>query len=537
MSSSDGRPQTPTRAPPPTRALPGPRALRPALGPGSLLAGRYRLRAPLPPLPDDPPQAERWSADDEVLARRVDAVVLLAAGRRAAWGRELLEAAAQAGTVSSPALAQIYDAALEEVPAERYGRAAGRVDLAYVVTEHVSGRTIAEAVQADGPLEPRDALDQVLPAVDGLAAAHARGVVHGAISPATAVLSDTEGLRLRDTAVAAALARRADGQARTGTAADDVRALAACLYALLTGRWPSTAVDAPGAGLPDAPPTAGRAARLCSPRQVRAGVPRALDAAVAAVLDPGRAGTAPVETADALGRVLRDAAAADDAHAPAVRRSVPRLPPTLVRALAVVVVVLGLVAIGLNAYGRGRDLGTVRREGNQLQTLVEATPSPVPGASPGAAVGQRIDLTAQGVSVRAFDPPPGDGGEDDGAVPNAIDADPGTAWNTEGYDTPDFGGIKPGVGLLVDLGRSVRVSQVELGLVPGADVELRAADTLAPDLSGFPVVARVTGAPAVTRLVPPQPVTARYFVVWLTRLPKQGARFRGTVSEMFFVSG
>jgi hypothetical protein len=471
-----------------------------------------------------------------VLARPVEVLALLASGRRATWGRELLEAAAAAGSVGTPVLAQVYDAALEEVPAERYGRPAGQLDLAYVVTEHLPGRTLAEVVQDDGPLEPAEALHRVLEAVDGLAVAHARGMLHGAISPATAVLPDDGGLRLRDAAVARVLAERSDGDEPARSPADDVRALAGCLYALLTGCWPASVVGRSGAGLPDAPLAGGREGRLCRPRQVRAGVPRALDDAVTRALDTD--GPNPVSTAEDLGRLLRRAAdaAAATGRAPVPRRRRLRVPPAVARWLPAAVALLLVGTVGVVAYGQGRGLGTVRREGNDLQTLVESTPSPVPGASPGAAP-QRLDLTAPGVVVRAFDPPPGDGSENDGAVPNAFDGDPGTAWTTEGYDTPDFGGIKPGVGLLVDLGRPTAVQQVELGVAPGVDVELHAADTAGPDISAFPLVARVGAASPVTRLVPPQPVTARYFVVWLTRLPPAGGRFRGTVSEMFFVRG
>lgn len=515
---------------------PASRALRPALGPGSVLAGRYRLHTAVPELPGDPPQVERWRAEDVVLARPVEVLVLVASGRRAAWGRELLEAAAAAGTVADPALARVYDAALEQVPAERYGRPSGEVDVAYVVSEALSGPRVVDLVTEHGPLRPEDAVDLVLPAVDGLAAAHARGVLHGAVTPATAVVTEA-GVRLRDTSVDAALHRRTDDAVQpAATEADDVRALAGVLYALLTGRWPGTA-GPDGAGLSTAPHVGGRDGRLCSPRQVRAGVPRALDAAVTRVLDPAHHGGPPVTTARELGRLLRDAAATDAAsRAPVARsRRLPRLPPRLARVAPWALVSAVVVAVAATAYVQGRDLGTVRREQNDLQALVEATPSATPGASPGA--GARLDLLAPGVRITAFDPPPGDGHEDDAAVGNAVDGDPGTAWTTEGYETARLGGVKPGVGLLIDLGQPTPVARVELGVVPGMDLELHAGDAPPADIAGLPVVATAVNAPAVTQLTPQAPVTARFLVVWITRLPRDGARFRGTVKEMFVVRG
>jgi hypothetical protein len=508
----------------------GSRALRPALGPGDVLAGRYRIEAGLPPRPGDPPDVGRWAAVDDVLARPVEVLLLLASGRRAARARGVLDAAAAAGSVPSPVLVQVYDAAVEDVPAERYGRPSGEVDVAYVVTEAPAAVPLAEVVR-DAPLDPDAALALGLAGAEALAAAHARGVVHGSVSPVTALLDEGGSLRLDGTGVAAALHRR------SGTPADDVRALAGVVYAALTARWPldEPAADEDGdlpaaSGLPPAPRRAGA---LCSPRQVRAGVPRHLDAALVRALDP--AGT--VRTAPDLLRLLERAAAADAAARPPVPRAprvrVPRVPARLARygglaATAAVVAVVGLVG-----YSSGREFGAVQGERSELEALVDSTPSPVPGDASGP--GARIDLAAPGTAVTAFDPPPGDGGENSAAVPNAVDGDPGTAWETEVYETSRFGGLKPGVGLLVDLGSPTAVEQVELALSPGTDVELRVGDQPVPDVDGYAVVAAETGTGAVARLVPEFPVTARFVLVWFTRLPVDGDGFRGSVREMFLV--
>jgi eukaryotic-like serine/threonine-protein kinase len=55
------------------------------------------------------------------------------------------------------------------------------------------------------------------------------------------------------------------------------------------------------------------------------------------------------------------------------------------------------------------------------------------------------------VDAKAFDPPPGDGGEHDSEVPLAVDGDPGTSWQTDGYSNRNFGNAKSGVGLWVKL--------------------------------------------------------------------------------------
>jgi eukaryotic-like serine/threonine-protein kinase len=70
--------------------------------------------------------------------------------------------------------------------------------------------------------------------------------------------------------------------------------------------------------------------------------------------------------------------------------------------------------------------------------------------------GARPAVAAQAltpVSATAFGPL----GESDGDNPElarlAIDASPATAWHTQWYATAAFGNLKPGTGLLLDMGR------------------------------------------------------------------------------------
>ncbi len=109
----------------PVAPVPGRRAVRPVLRSGDLLAGRYCLEHPVEPAPradaaDDSP-AVLWRATDEVLARPVAVKLLRAVGDRGATAAQpFLAAAATAGSLTSPVLARVYDAALEQ------GRGRGR---------------------------------------------------------------------------------------------------------------------------------------------------------------------------------------------------------------------------------------------------------------------------------------------------------------------------------------------------------------------------------------------------------------------------
>ena len=57
--------------------------------------------------------------------------------------------------------------------------------------------------------------------------------------------------------------------------------------------------------------------------------------------------------------------------------------------------------------------------------------------------------------------------EDPTLANNAIEGN-GTPWATADYfGSPAFGGLKTGVGLLIDMGKSVKLSQVEVTFGPG----------------------------------------------------------------------
>ena len=477
---------------------------------GDRLSGRYRLVRALPGAAGG--SAVLWRAVDEVLARPV-AVTVLPASTRTGIARPFLDAAARTGPVLAPGVARTYDAALLERP----GRdGASRVVAAYVISEWVEGRPLAD-VLADGPLAPVDAVALAVQAADALTAVHAAGLVHGRVTPGNLLLGDDGRLRVTGTALAAVTHDEVTPDGHEGVQADTT-GLAEVLYALLTGTWPGR--PARGGGLPLAPRAAGR---LLTPRQVRAGVPRALDLVVTACLDPLRVpGVTPASTP----RALADAAAptvfvrTEPVRVP-LRRSLPRLPRTVRRATPYVLTVALLAVIGTTCYSLGTSIGSLDPEqGDPLQALTS------PGGGPAAPA--RIDLTR--AVVDDYDPS-GDGTEQDGEVVNAYDADPATAWRTDSYRTARFGGLKPGVGLLLDLKTSTALARVEVdGSAPGVRYELRAGDRLGADASSLAVVA--TGGGDEARMTPRAGAAGRYWLVWVTELPEDDSGFRLGVEEL-----
>jgi putative peptidoglycan lipid II flippase len=143
--------------------------------------------------------------------------------------------------------------------------------------------------------------------------------------------------------------------------------------------------------------------------------------------------------------------------------------------------------------------------------LLHGTGSGSPGrAHAGGAGGAAIHLSG----IRAWDPY-GTNGENDARAHYATDSSPTTYWETEQYyDAPSLD--KPGVGLVLDAGRSVQLHRLGFSTsTPGLTAEIRAGDS-----SGGPFPT-VVGA---SQMVGGQAQYAisggpyRYYVIWITRL-------------------
>ncbi len=155
-----------------------------------------------------------------------------------------------------------------------------------------------------------------------------------------------------------------------------------------------------------------------------------------------------------------------------------------------------------------------------------------PTTSPSPAAAAPTPLT--GLVADDFDPQGAEPREENpDQVPNVVDGDPATTWSTSTY-RQNFGpgGLKTGVGLVIDLGATKGVRRVVVS-TEGGQTSLAAYVTSTPptgvgELS--PVgTASGTGDLAVDL---PEAVSGRYVTVWLTLLPSTADGFRGTISEV-----
>ncbi len=225
-----------------------------SIGPGDILAGRYRLEDLL----NESGGGRFWRAHDRVLARFVAVHVIDSDDERAP---HLLAAARKSVLVMDRRILRVLDAA-------------ETTDLCYVVNEWGEGTSLDILLASSGPLEPRRAAWIASEVGGAIASAHDAGVSHGRLVPENVLIDLHGSVRVIGLAVDAALHGLPQGR-RTVDVAD----LAAVLYAGLTGRWAGVSPSI----VPGAPAEAGVVLR---PRKVRAGIPRVLDELCVDVLNP-----------------------------------------------------------------------------------------------------------------------------------------------------------------------------------------------------------------------------------------------------------
>ncbi|MFC3689127.1 protein kinase family protein [Aquipuribacter hungaricus] len=158
-----------------------------------------------------------------------------------------------------------------------------------------------------------------------------------------------------------------------------------------------------------------------------------------------------------------------------------------------------------------------------------AAPAPVPSAPAAPPVVDAPTLISP-AGVQALDPQ-GDGGENDQDAPRAVDGDPASSWQTQRYESQDFGGLKTGLGLAFDLGAPADIQSVVIDAPgDGGTYEVRAGT--GPAFDGSTVIATGTTGEAPSTLAPTAPVTTQFVIVWFTGLAEVEGDWRGVVNEV-----
>ncbi len=226
-----------------------------------------------------------WKATDQLLGRPVT-IYLLPPGLPVP--QAIVDAVQSAAKVIDARIATIYDTDFNpECP--------------YIVAEWTPGTHLEDLLRSGLPT-PALAAAMIADAADAIAVAHRAGRPHLRLTPRALRWHPGSGLKITGLGLDEALCGPQDPGVTDPMTADTV-ALARMLYALLTGYWPGDEAAARAAGLPAAPRHKGQ---VCTPRQVRAGVPAVLDAITYRALQ-GQAADAPLraQTLAGLAMALR----------------------------------------------------------------------------------------------------------------------------------------------------------------------------------------------------------------------------------------
>ena len=404
----------------------------------------------------------------------------------------------------------------------------------FIVFEYVSGSTLDKLVEREGALPVDEALRIVIGAARGLAFAHRHGLVHRDVKPQNILLNGSGQPKVTDFGIARALDVK-KGVTQTGTvlgtsnyiapeqasgegatAESDVYSLGVVLFELLTGTRPFSGDNFVAVAMKhiNEPPPSVLDLRRDVPPRVAAAVSKAL------MKDPRDRFPSMESFAaelDACLHELNDGATTDASAtvvtAPVRRRAAPargHRPPrrapllvALVALAALAVIAVAAVALHSNdSFLPGRSSGGTTTTGTT------------------SAGGGAVKLTA----VKGYDPQ-GDHTEHDSDASKATDGDFSTFWTTESYQSPEFSGLKDGVGLVLNAPESVTLKTL----------------TVKTDTPGFSAVVKAGDSPASAQVDSSEKTVSgtttfdlngtggSVYVLWITRLAPEN---RAHVNEV-----
>lgn len=489
--------------------------LDPSLGEEGLVLGvRYQLvrRA------GSRAHAETWLAHDQVLSRDVVAHLMAADDPHA---ERLLGAARRGAAATDSRFLRVLD--VDEVHDD------SPVGV-YVICEHAAGRTVGELVERE-PMASKEGAYIVREAADALTSMHAQGLFHEHLDPEHILVTRGGAVRIVGFGTASALEGGNPERAWSQREADDVRALAAILRATQTGHWsPDEEPAAPGYAL--SPVWADVfAGRISTVQGLVEALPRgdasgALEAKMALA---GKArSTARPEPRPEPRTLVEDAvvldAPEDGEELDPITQARPVRPRFVLWTLVILAILALVIGLVVNAV-RGSESGD------------EAAPGPSASVSASPEAGAALEVRR----VVDFDPEAdgGNGEEFPDTAANVVDGDESTTWTTMRYlRRPNMGGLKPGVGLALDLGETRTVSSVDVTFVgDGATtVELRVPagdDASMRSVQDWEVVAPKSEAPVGTQTITPgSPVETRWVLVYVSNLPPVEGGFAAEIVEI-----
>ena len=488
---------------------------------GTVLSGRYRLESKL----GSGGMSTVYLARDETLERWVAAKVL---HREISDQPDQIERfrreARAVAQVSHPNVVAVIDA----------GEDGGRP---YIVFEYCDGETLKQRIDRQGGLPLDESAAYAIEVGRGLAAAHARRLVHRDVKPQN-VLIDSEGrAKVTDFGIARELEQ--DGLTKTGRvlgttdyvspeqamgqqvdARSDIYSLGIVLFEMLTGEVPFKADNLVGVAMKHVNE------KIPDVQKRRRDVSSALAAVVERATEKKPDKRYP--DMDAMLADLENAlevevarAGRSTGEATTVLDSVPRrqrLVPSRRVSIAGILLVLAATAAAL-------VIAALNGGGDKQRENTSGAGNPPPA-------GAEVELT----EAQDFDPEGGDGEHPD-EVKLAIDGIPNTTWQTETYTAgPDLSlSGKDGVGLIVEAAEPVEGQSITVGTTQGGwSAEIYAADSGPPtDLAGWgEPIGSTTNADDQEQIALTPNGAAKYYLIWFTQLAEADDGGRVEVSDV-----
>jgi eukaryotic-like serine/threonine-protein kinase len=394
----------------------------------------------------------------------------------------------------------------------------------FIVFEYVEGENLKALIEREAPLPEREAIELALQVADGLAFAHAQGLVHRDVKPQNVLLTEDGRAKVTDFGIA----RSVDvhrGLTQTGTvmgtsdyispeqarggrvdACSDVYSLGAVLYELLTGEVPfhgDNFVAVAMQHINEPPPSVRERRPELSPRA---------DAAIRKAMAKDRDDRFP--SMEAFAAELRACLAEPDGASVGPsdrtlvvpgpgrrsRRRRPRVPMERPSVWPLILLLAGLAVLA----GIFAAVFALTGSPTKFSSAVDK--------ATGGSTNTSKPVRLTGLS--GYDPY-GTGGEHDEDAKLATDGQQGTFWKTENYRSSLSSLRKKGVGLLLDAGSAREIKAVTVTSdTRGFTAEIEAGPSASGPFSPVSNSQTVGGTTTFTL----RNARARYFVVWITDL-------------------
>jgi hypothetical protein len=218
------------------------------------------------------------------------------------------------------------------------------------------------------------------------------------------------------------------------------------------------------------------------------------------------------------------------------RRRVARIAVPVVLVLAAAGVASGL-ALSSQPAAAGKNAAAVTQPSSHTahaplasKSATPASAAPTPTATAPAPAPPAIAALPI-ASAAGFGPGGLADGDNSRVASYAITRGAPGPWQSQWYATAQFGNLKQGTGLILDLGRTATITSVRIDLAryQGANLQLRVGDTDGA-LSSLRVAAAASDVGGTVRLHLQSPQQARYVLIWFTLLPPNGVgQYQATI--------